>query len=390
MRVFIPRDTGFLSFLNWFMGSLCVTKEPLFPLLNYDIQKVINKDCKNFCYNARAVFNSWFLYFEPIRFKNEHIKHENLDPSSLMKTLLQKKITQGWDGSKEFMFFPIAEALRRKADPKVFQRWRNIMHVRFSSLIRPNKTILTTVDLLHKRICGEAGTDRFIAVHYRNPSHVKEQGEVRFEDYFSKIDELLEKCPTHHIYLATDTDLGVAVFKQRYGSILHYSDDVYRTSMDDFMEWVYNRSTKTTDREGFVGGKGYDSHAKASEKMDSKLCVKMGVDVLTDVLMIAKCDYFVHTISNFTITLSYVNPTIELVSVNERVDLNPVNERVDSNSVADSSSANERVDSNPVDSSEKNMDFGHVSFENITVKKDADNLFGTKCLYFNNTYNRPP
>jgi hypothetical protein len=342
------------------MGSLCVTRDELFPLLNYDIQKVLNVHSKNFCYNNRSVFNSWFLYFEPIRFKNETLKHEELTPEATLDLFRKGAVTQGWDGSKEFMFFPIAEALRRHADPDAFQRWRKVVHLFFLKHIRPRRQILDTVDSLHKRICAEAGTDRFIAVHFRNPSHVKEQGEMRFEQYFLKIDALLKAHPNHHIYLATDTELGIAVFKQRYGGILHHSTEVYRTSVDDFMDWVYTRASEKTDREGFVGGKGYDSHAKVSETMDPVLCTKMGTDVLVDILMIAKCQYFVHTISNFTITLSYVNPTIELVSVNENA-------------------AAMTIEAPGSNTSSPNL------FDTVTVKTTPDDIMNTKCLYFNNT-----
>lgn len=376
MRLFIPRDTGFLSFLNWFMGSLCITREELFPLMNHEIQKILNGNLKNFCYNDKKLFNSWFLYFEPIRFKNEILKHEELTPQVTVDLFRKSALTQGWDGSKEFMFFPIADALRRNANPDAFQRWRNVVHLFFLKHIRPRRHILDTVASLHNRMCAEAGTDRFIAVHFRNPSHVKEQGELRFEQYFLKIDALLEAHPNHHIYLATDTELGIAVFKQRYGGILHYSTDVYRTSVDDFMDWVYTRASKETDREGFVGGKGYDSHAKVSEKMDPVLCTKMGTDVLVDILMIAKCQYFVHTISNFTITLSYVNPTIELVSVTEE----PITMSIES---PGSNSSGFRQFKNP--SSQTDEIISPTLFETVTVKSTPDDILNTKCLYFNNT-----
>jgi hypothetical protein len=376
MRVFIPRDTGFLSFLNWFMGSLVVTKEELFPLLNHDIQKILNGNLKNFCYNDNKLFNSWFLYFEPIRFKNENLKHEELTPQVTVDLFRKRALTQGWDGSKEFMFFPIADALRRNANPEAFQRWRDVVHLFFSKHVRPKRHILEMVASLHKRVCAEAGTDRLIAVHFRNPSHVKEQGEVRFDQYFLKIDALLEAHPNHHVYLATDTELGIAVFKQRYGGILHYSTDVYRTSVDDFMDWVYTRASKETDREGFVGGKGYDSHAKVSEKMDPVLCTKMGTDVLVDILMIAKCQYFVHTISNFTITLSYVNPTIELVSVTEQ----PITMSIESPGSSSSGFREFKPPSSPTDEI-----ISPTLFERVTVKSTPDDILNTKCLYFNNT-----
>ena len=323
MRIFIPRDTGFLSFLNWFMGSVSSTKEPLYPFLNTHLQHLINKKSQNFCYNDVRVLNSWFLYFEPIvysEFPKDEDSHESVSMEDVLECFKQRKVTQGWSGAIEFLFFHIADFVRHSEQSELFSKWREKSHEIYSRYIRPKPHILRAVNELSARVCAEAEVSdmtQFIGVHYRNPSHVKEQGKILFRDYFDKIDELLVKHPDSHIYLATDTDLAVAVFKERYGSLLHYSRSVYRTSVDDFVDWVFARENSPTDKEGFVGGKGYDSHAKVSETMDPHRCRKMGEDILVDMLMISKCAYFVHTISNFTITLSYVNPKIELLSVKD-------------------------------------------------------------------------
>lgn len=325
MRVFIPRDTGFLSFLNWLMGSICLTKEPLYPFMNMELQKTINKKLDHFCYNDKTVVNSWFLYFEPIvyDFKTSQKidrSHETLHIKDVLTCIQNKQVTQGWDGAKEFLFFHIADILRNHDRKQVFQQWRNRTHKVFSRYIRPKPYITNKVNQIVTELCLEANVptmESFIAVHHRNPSHVKEQGKIHFQEYFDKIDDILNRQPDLHIYLATDTEFAVAVFKQKYEGRLHYLRDVYRTSADDLIDWIFARDSEPTDKEGFVGGKGYDSHAKVAETMEPERCRKMGIDVLLDIFLISKCKFFVHTISNFTITLSYLNPTIELVAVKE-------------------------------------------------------------------------
>jgi len=375
MRVFIPRDTGFLSFLNWLMGSICLTKEPLYPFMNIEIQKTINKKLEHFCYNDKTVVNSWFLYFEPIvyDFKSsqnpENSSHETIHIKDVLTCIQKKQVTQGWDGAKEFLFFHIADLLRNNKRKHVFQEWRNRTHKLFSKCIRPKPHITNKVNEIEAKLCLEASVqtmESFIAVHYRNPSHVKEQGKIHFQNYFDKIDDILQKQPDLHIYLATDTEFAVAVFKQKYESRLHYLQDVYRTSADDFIDWIFARDSEPTNKEGFVGGKGYDSHAKVAETMEPDRCRKMGIDVLVDMLLISKCKFFVHTISNFTITLSYVNPNIELVAAKE----------------IDQIAYLKQMKKEALEMQGKRDD----KFACITVRDKPDDFEKTQCMFFNKTH----
>ena len=121
--------------------------------------------------------------------------------------------------------------------------------------------------------------------------------------------------PSKPIFLATDTDLSVAVFKNRYGDRLIYDTGIYRSSVDDILDWSFERSYKETDDVGLVGGKGYDSHSKLSQNHDNKLGTEMGIEVLVDAELLCRCSHFVHTISNITIAVSYLDPDVIMVPV---------------------------------------------------------------------------
>lgn len=368
-----------MSFLNWLMGSICLTKEPLYPFMNIEVQKAMNKKLSNFCYNDKTVPNSWFLYFEPIVY-DRNSSHETIRIQDVLKCLQKRQVTQGWDGAKEFLFFHIADHLRNHHQKHLFQEWRNRTHKLFSRYIRPKPYILNKVNEMQVQFCKEANVatmESFIAVHYRNPTHVKEQGKIYFEDYFDKIDNILKKEPALHIYLATDTEFAVAVFKQKYAHRLHYLRDVYRTSADDFIDWIFARDSESTDNEGFVGGKGYDSHSKVSETMEPERCRKMGIDVLVDVLLISKCKFFVHTISNFTITLSYLNPNIELIAA-KKIDQLAYLKQLKKEAL-ERQGSNLGTEASPFDKLGK-------EFTRIKVRDKPDDFAKTDCIFFNKTY----
>jgi hypothetical protein len=43
----------------------------------------------------------------------------------------------------------------------------------------------------------------------------------------------------------------------------------------------------------------------------------MGVEVLVDAELLSRCSHFVHTVSNMTIAVSYLNPDVILIPVKE-------------------------------------------------------------------------
>ena len=313
MALFIPRDAGFLSVLNWYVSVRCLN-EKVYPFVHREVLELVNKRCNHFCYYDTNVENSWFLFFEPTDYT-----HKTIDLQTVLHHVRNNRYTQGWEGRKELMFFPIADRFR-KSNQVQFQKWRNEINALFRRNIRYSVLVTETIAKKERAFTHVANVPNmrsFVGVHYRNPSHCKEQGIVHFKDYFKCIDTILEKHPSQRIFLATDTELGVAVFKNRYGSRLIYDTDVHRTSADDFLDWCFARSSHETDGEGLVGGKGYDAHAKLAQNHDNELGKDMGVEVLVDAELLSRCSHFVHTVSNMTIAVSYLNPDVILIPVKE-------------------------------------------------------------------------
>lgn len=146
----------------------------------------------------------------------------------------------------------------------------------------------------------------YIGVHYRHPSHSCEQGYVYFQDYFKIIDSLDQ---TAKIFLATDNDLGVIAFKDRYGDRIVYRKEAKRTNIDNILRWAYSSSKGKPDNQGFIDNEGFQVH------YDSKPSISMGIDVIVDTLCLARCGCFVHTISNIAQAVSYINPGIHMLTI---------------------------------------------------------------------------
>jgi hypothetical protein len=153
-----------------------------------------------------------------------------------------------------------------------------------------------------------------IGVHYRHPSNCCEQVIVLLEDYFKKIDKIIEKNKDVGIYLATDTEFGIAAFQRRYGIKLGYIEGIKRTTMDNLLEWAYARGVSNSDGVGFIDNKGYElQHISSRENKGGD--PSLGYDVLLDVFCLAECDYFIHTVSNLSLAVSYINPDLEMIIV---------------------------------------------------------------------------
>jgi hypothetical protein len=292
--IFIPRDAGFFSVFNYLIGMLHYGYK-VYPYFNFKTILLKNSQVRHFCYLDKDIDNCWFSFFEPIKFSDDDITHLDSDK------LKQFKVTQGHNMPFEFRYLDCRKILWKK---KEYDQWRYKVHQTYLKFIKPNKSILQKVD----DICNQY-KNYMIAVHYRHPSHACEQSNVYFIDFFTKIDVLLEENPDAMIYLATDNDLGLIVFKDRYPDKIIYRKDVKRTCIDNILDWAYNSSTGKPDHLGFINNIGYQIH------YDSPSSVNMGYDVLIDALCLSRCDAFVHTVSNVAFAVSYMNPKLKMLSI---------------------------------------------------------------------------
>lgn len=292
---FIPRDAGFFSVFNFYVGTLCSGLNA-YPYFNKE--ELLSRYRKNehFAYWTENE-NCWFDYFEPVKFFDSDTNHEEKYKSF-------PRINGENIADVHFRIPSKIKSLFLSEDK--FKEFRENTHKIYSKVISFRKDIIDSIDTS----CWIS--DNIIGVHYRHPSHFVESGAIKLDSYFEAIDKILEKYPQSKIFIASDNNFGIYAFKERYGEALFYLADVDRITMSEFLEWAFNLAQHTADSVGFMNGKGFELHHKRVNNTNNK---KMTQDLFREVLCLSKCNQMVHTISNVSLAISYMNPNLELITL---------------------------------------------------------------------------
>lgn len=287
---FSPRDAGFFSNFNFLIGEMYASRI-VYPLFS---AKELPSELKHFPYFDKNCENSWFEFFEPIRYSPDDNGHVRTEWVSTLPG------TWGDLAGKEFKFPAETMKLYNRID---FPVWRQSVHDAIADKIQVAKPLRQEMNRMLAKMPAER-----IGVHVRHPSHMVEQGKIYFQDYFSNIDRILKQYPSSRIFLATDNDLAIAAFKMRYGEIVFYYPGFIRQSIDDILDWTYALTRSQADDMGFIGNVGFQTHYKLAAAGGGKMGIQSGKEAVLDVFTLATCDDFVCTASNFTLTSSFMNP----------------------------------------------------------------------------------
>lgn len=301
--MFIPRDCGFFSAFNYMLGML-IQGYRIYPYFN--LKKLVEKNKMNnhFYYVTEDIDNSWFNYFEPLQFYDDDITHTNGD-------FLLYNNTQGELSSDEFKYPHATKMLYKSPD---FQEWRYKVNTYFNMYIKPSAQITARISEINVDFTNIATP--FIGVLVRHPAHAIETGQIYFEDYFKVIDDLLEKTPDANIYLVTDTDLAVLAFESKYKNKVFYDPQSGRASIDNILRWAFARGDGSIDALGMINKVGYEHHMEQA-RLKKTNPISLGVDIISNTYVLAKCKWFVYIPSNISLAVSYINPSIHMIPVKE-------------------------------------------------------------------------
>ena len=295
--IFVPRDAGFLSCFNYFMGLLVKGYRP-YPYYNLkSMLRLHNNNLRHFCYASVDIENCWFEFFEPVRFDEDDDVHLHITKYPHFR------VSRGEQASSEFRY-PLKT--RQLVCSTHFAQWRRDVHDVFAKHIRLQPDVVARAARIY-----DTFKQNTIAVHFRHPAHSCEQGCLYFADYFKKIDQLLVAHPDSKIFLATDTELAIAAFVFKYGDRILYNKDCKRTSVDNILSWAFASHNNKPDALGFVNNVGYQIHNDSCT--DKNFSTELGKDVLVDAICISECQYFIHATSNVSLFVSYLNPNINMI-----------------------------------------------------------------------------
>jgi hypothetical protein len=296
---FIPRDAGFFSVFNFYIGYLTLGGRAYPWFSKQELLNLNNNVNEHFCYWTENE-NCWFDYFEPVKFFHNDTCHIDNTYKSFTKH-------RGETAPAEFRIPDDTKKLIQDEDR--FNNWRHTIHGFYKQYIKYNQKILEKTETFWN---NNIAASNVIGVHYRHPSHFIESGKIYLEDYFNKIDDILLEKPDAQIFLATDSNFGIYAFKEKYAEKVVYIKDVERLSMPEFLHWCFSLAEGRADHVGFINGKGFELHHKRVKNNDN---YKLTTDLLCEVLCLSKCDYLIHTTSNVALAISYMNPNLKLISL---------------------------------------------------------------------------
>lgn len=164
---------------------------------------------------------------------------------------------------------------------------RQRYHELYRRHIRVRPDILARVEAWH---ASELGGRPAIGVHYRNQQHSCECPEPipDVSVFVRRTEALLRKEQGGKVFLATDVEEAVERFSRAFGDRVV----VQRTA---------TRAQRANDEQI------HHEHSAPS--------VGMGIEVLIDCLMLARCHTMLHVTSNVATAASYMNPQLKLVYV---------------------------------------------------------------------------
>lgn len=308
---FIPRDAGFFSVFNFYIGMLTSRLNRVYPVWRISDFKQTHRVQKpiHFCYFSEVHENAWLEYFKPITFFPGDTTMTDNTMCSFPKTL-------GEEGPSEFR---VPKQIAKLFGSPEFATWRKETHAIYKSYVHFSDNMKRYIEskkktLFHRYV--KPVSKPLVGVHYRHPSHsCEEPRPLLLRNYFVEVDDILAKHPLATVFLSTDNEFGVLAFKNKYGSRLVYDKDVQRTPLDNILEWAYARGHGRTDHVGFIDNQGYELHHLFVEKGFSS---DLGKEVICDVACLAECDFVIHSVSNIALAVSYINPNAEMIFVGTR------------------------------------------------------------------------
>lgn len=209
--------------------------------------------------------NAWDRYFEPLP----------LDPTAEECFLTDAYADYRMTGRAASRMYESGSA------------WRVRYHDAFTRNIRVRRPVLNRVDSFHNtflkgRYC--------VGVHYRLPTHHDiecPEPAPPIEFFIEAARRLIPRGANFMVFLATDVKRAVDRFREAFGNRLACQPNVPRADDAAPGEMHWNRRNRHTD--------------------------ELGMSVLSDCLLLARCDTLLHVVSNVATAAGYINPAIRMV-----------------------------------------------------------------------------
>lgn len=234
--------------------------------------------------------NGWDLYFEPI-----YISAPNNIPTSLCQVQV----------SDRYHELHTNECVAPWILYDQYLPYRSFVNQKLTQYIHIKKHIQERVEsFFNTHIKGFfcIGVHvRFSSAHHREVpgGHLP-----TLEEYFKEVDTIIRSNPEKNIkiYVASDSHYAINKFKERYPRNLLYIE-AFRAQKSE--------EPHLLDQNGAASAKYWMDHP--DEWHLKKPGYYGGLTSLLDCLLLARCDYLIHTVSNLSTFVCFFNPTIKSV-----------------------------------------------------------------------------
>ena len=256
----------------------------------------------SFCYGQPEDGNLWCRLFQPLFGFSEA---EMDDPDVLYCRAVVPVYVHNERRETEMTYVHAYKLYNSRS----FAAWRRQYHAVFRQHIKLQPSLAAEID----QFAAQHFAGRFvIAAHVRHPSHTIEQptGAIAgAASYISRIRALIAGRKLTgdgwRVFLATDQEHVVDIFRREFGGNLAVIADVRRTRAAEDTAF---RNLPPEER----GKDGYQlQHLVAADR--STWSLSMAREVIRDAWLMARCDVLLHVVSNVSTAIAYMNPDLEMV-----------------------------------------------------------------------------
>lgn len=308
-------DAGFFSIYNKYASYLAYAKtdEIIIPdwrclsvykniYKHYNVEKL-----NSFCYAAIPDGNLFLKLFETPY-------SENVFPSELYQSDAMYEYADRIVNISEYNFDnePDLTYIYSYELPKNEEYYKQFRFKYNKAITEKMKPLPYIMDQINKFKSINLDGHFCISVHVRCAAHAMELLEqTRFQSYDEQINKILysEKIDIKNgnwrLFIATDNDVSLDYFRQKYSSHAVWQKGIKRLTIDQEKE--YENMKKKSGKDIY----GYELQHRQAEN-ESGHSVQLAIDILTDVYLLASCSHFIYQNSNVSTAVSYINTDIKM------------------------------------------------------------------------------
>jgi glycosyltransferase involved in cell wall biosynthesis len=311
-RTIVPApDGGFFSVFNAFVSHLAwdLDEERCHLVLpDWDVARLVDRmapePIRSFCYGKPGDGNIWLKLFEPLYGLTDE---EMNDAATLYHNAALPESVYNQHREPYLTYIHAYELYRRPAFAAIRRQYHRVVneHIRLRAPLAGQ---------IEKFCAREFGDKTMIAAHVKHPSHAIEQpgrAMAQVRSYVKAVYEQLARrgmprsSPDWGVFLATDQDRVVEIFRAEFGERLSYFPDVRRTSL------VEDAAYEELDEASKIQEGHQVQHLVAADA--NSWSIRMAEEVVRDMVTMSRCAVLLHVVSNVSTAASFFNPELELV-----------------------------------------------------------------------------